>query len=211
MSQDRIELLNNIGFTWSVRKMSLITAAALNATAALNNAAVNEQSIIHTTNLNQKWHEQYDKLMEFKQQHGHCRVPNRYKSDEFLSWWVKSQREQYKSGEMENGRIDLLNSIGFEWSVQAEYINENRDKKWQEQYDKLVIFQQENGHCRVPCRYESDPYLGKWVKLQRELYKCGTMKKDRINPLNAIGFTRCVRDTHPGQKLSADQGLHEHL
>ncbi|KAL7514863.1 hypothetical protein ACHAXN_012150 [Cyclotella atomus] len=209
MSQDRIELLNNIGFTWSVRNTSLSTAAALNATAALNNAAVNEQSI-HTTNLNQKWHEQYDKLMEFKQQHGHCEVPNRYKSDEFLGWWVKTQREQYKSGEMENGRKDLLNSIGFEWSVQADPI-EIRHQKWQEQYDKLVTFQQENGHCRVPCRYKSDSYLGKWVKLQRELYKRGTMKEDWINLLNAIGFAWSVRDTHPGQKLLADQGLHEHL
>jgi hypothetical protein len=65
----------------------------------LNAAAADEQSIpIHTTNLNQKWQEQYDKLVSFQQQHGHCRVPYRYKNGLFLGWWVKSQREQYKHG-----------------------------------------------------------------------------------------------------------------
>jgi hypothetical protein len=39
---------------------------------------------------------------------------------------------------------------------------------WKQNYDSLVTFQQENGHCRVPGKYLSNPKLGYWVKLQRE-------------------------------------------
>ncbi len=39
---------------------------------------------------------------------------------------------------------------------------------WKQNYDALVAFQKETGHCRVPGKYNSNPKLGYWVKLQRE-------------------------------------------
>jgi hypothetical protein len=34
------------------------------------------------------------------------------------------------------------------------------DKKWNVKHDKLVEFEQKNGHCLVPCRHKEDAALG---------------------------------------------------
>ncbi|KAL3765123.1 hypothetical protein ACHAWO_009442 [Cyclotella atomus] len=158
---------------------------------------------------------QYDKLVAFQQENGHCRVRCRNEDDPDLGGWVKFQREKYKRGSMSQDRIDLRNNIGFTWSIKDKSLNAaaadgqsihtiNLNQKWHKQYEELLEFKQQHGH-RVPYCYKnglflgswvkSNPYLGKWAKMQREQYKNGTMIEDRINPLNAIGFSWSVRDT----------------
>jgi hypothetical protein len=85
----------------------------------------------------------------------------------------------------------MMFSLSFRKKKQVEphtVSNAAANERWQEQYDKLVTFQQENGHCRVPCRYKDNPDLGGWVKFQREKYKRRSMSQDRIDLLNNIGL-----------------------
>ena len=63
-----------------------------------------------------KWKKQYAKLVKFKQKHGHCRVPFRYKEDLALSLWVDIQRNDHGNNEIPQNRKDLLNKLGFVWS-----------------------------------------------------------------------------------------------
>ena len=129
------------------------------------------------------WDERFGELVKFKEENGHCNVPNRYDKNPSLGSWVSKQRQDYKKKGLTQDRIDKLNAIGFDW---------NRDMQWDIQWDnkfaELVKFKEENDHCNVPGRYDKNPSLGSWVSAQRQDYKKKGLTQDRIDRLNAIGF-----------------------
>jgi hypothetical protein len=63
----------------------------------------------------------YKALVEFKEAHGHCRVPMNVPE---LGKWAKYQRDQYvlrargKKAKITKEKIDMLTSIGFEDSLE---------------------------------------------------------------------------------------------
>ena len=61
------------------------------------------------------WEAKLELLEEFRQQHGHCRVPRDYDENPPLSTWVKRQRRLYKAGQVEQYRVERLESMGFVW------------------------------------------------------------------------------------------------
>ncbi|KAL9189602.1 hypothetical protein ACHAXT_009277 [Thalassiosira profunda] len=69
-----------------------------------------------------RWVIRYKELLEFRREHGHCRVPHGYASNRKLSWWVMNQRAQYAhraQGQktwLSEDRIQLLTDIGFIWT-----------------------------------------------------------------------------------------------
>mmetsp|Transcript_35766 Transcript_35766/g.75315 ORF Transcript_35766/g.75315 Transcript_35766/m.75315 type:complete len:519 (-) Transcript_35766:1441-2997(-) len=69
-----------------------------------------------------RWIIRYNELLEFRQEHGHCRVPHGYAPNRKLSWWVMNQRAQFayrnqgKKTWLSDDRIQLLNDIGFIWT-----------------------------------------------------------------------------------------------
>lgn len=70
-----------------------------------------------------RWMERYNELAEFKRANGHCNVPDRYMPNPKLATWVRNQRVQYRGSEkgkkssLTPSRIELLQEIGFQWSV----------------------------------------------------------------------------------------------
>ena len=61
------------------------------------------------------------------------------------------------------------------------------DRLWMESYRKLAAFQKANSHCNVAETFENTQ-LFNWVKAQRSSQKRGTMRKDREQLLNDLGF-----------------------
>jgi hypothetical protein len=67
------------------------------------------------------WGERYKELRQYKEEHGVCLVPARYKKNPKLSTWVHHKREQFKK--FKNGqlshiaseRIRILDKLGFTW------------------------------------------------------------------------------------------------
>ena len=55
-------------------------------------------------------------------------------------------------------------------------------------YERLVAYRKEHGDTKVPYTYHEDPQLGKWVSVQRGVYKRNHMSAERANLLNSIGF-----------------------
>lgn len=41
------------------------------------------------------------------------------------------------------------------------------DQQWEEMYQRLVRYKEENGDCLVPRKYDRDPKLSTWVETQR--------------------------------------------
>ena len=73
------------------------------------------------------------------------------------------------------------------------------DPNWEDRYFELQAFKREKGHCRVPARYKANPKLGRWVMTQRRQFTLlmqgypNTLTAERINRLEGIGFTWCIR------------------
>eukprot|EP00804_Cyclotella_cryptica_P021435 CCRYP_005787-RA/>CCRYP_005787-RA protein AED:0.02 eAED:0.02 QI:270/1/1/1/1/1/2/614/291 len=89
-------------------------------------------------------------------------------------------------------RIEILQYLPhFPWS-------KSHTERRQDNIDKLIRYQKENGHCRVPQRSEDG--LGRYVNNLREDYKiclrggkCRHLTNDMVEKLNGIGFEWTVK------------------
>ena len=126
--------------------------------------------------LDQQWEKMFAKLEKYRQQHGDCLVPYRYKEDPSLGRWVSNQRRN--CSKLNSIRRDRLDSIGFVWDP--------HDQQWEEMFAKLEKYRQQHGDCLVPYHYKEDPSLGKWVSNQRSNY--ANLSSTRRHRLDSIGF-----------------------
>lgn len=100
-SRAKIELLDSVGFSW-----------------------------VHESKRDQRWHELYGKLLEFKEGHGHCNVPKKYRDNMSLGSWVDYQRILYRQTKkiglernpnaISAERIRLLSALNFRWGTYKE-------------------------------------------------------------------------------------------
>jgi hypothetical protein len=139
------------------------------------------------------WKNQYEKLVEFKQKHGHCLVPRRYQEDVSLGMWAHRQRKLHAQNKMRQlDRKELLEELGFAWKAPKNAIEtataNAHDKNWQTQYEKLVEFKRKNGNCLVPKAYKADASLGDWVQTQRRYHIKGIIRVHRKALLEELGF-----------------------
>ena len=143
------------------------------------------------------WTLQYTKLLEFKRKTGHCRVTQRCKEDYSLGRWVSQQRYLHTKNAILKDRMDLLNKIGFAWKMNCQLSKVSiYDDKWFQQYEKLVVFQRQHKHCRVPTKYKEEPALGRWVDTQRKANTNQKMLPHREKLLNEIGFVWKIHLTY---------------
>ncbi|MFZ4596312.1 MAG: helicase associated domain-containing protein, partial [Verrucomicrobiaceae bacterium] len=89
LSQERIGLLEAIGFQWAVRDAS------------------NEDV----------WDARFQQLIAYKEAHGNCNVPSEWSENAQLGHWVNHQRGYLKRGDMESERKRRLDEIGFDWRL----------------------------------------------------------------------------------------------
>merc|ERR1712194_764747 len=64
--------------------------------------------------LGDRWMERYNELKQFNRANGNCDVPTKPTG---LGSWVHYQRARYKKGLLSDDRMQLLNDLGFTWSV----------------------------------------------------------------------------------------------
>jgi hypothetical protein len=164
---DRKELLDEIGFAWK-------------ATSAAGNYNKKKHD--------EYWHQQYEKLVEFKRKNGNCHVPQGYEKDVSLGNWVKTQRQIHSRNNLQLDRKELLDEIGFAWKFRGTGTGNYKRKTWHLQYEKLAEFKRKNGHCVVPQKYQEDVFFGKWVSYQRQMHAKNKLRLDRKELLDEIGF-----------------------
>ena len=76
--------------------------------------------------------------------------------------------------------------------------------RWDNTFDRLVVFKEKYGHCLVPNRYDEDRSLGAWVSTQRRNYKIlhsgssdhasTILTAERARKLDEIGFVWATSD-----------------
>ena len=80
-----------------------------------------------------EWDVRYNELLEYKEKHGDCKVPQHFKANKALGKWVAKQREQYKllkSGKhsfLTPYRLEKLEDVGFVWQVRTALETEVRN------------------------------------------------------------------------------------
>lgn len=156
----------------------------------------------------------FERLVRFKDEYGHCRVPRSYE-DSKLSNWVNGIRHtksklRQKGLELEEPplgkkilaktltaeRLERLNSIGFAWSVQGP------KAAWEDRFRECVEYHEHNG--RWPS--QSMGKLGEWVHKQRSTYakKDPNFMKTRVQKLDEVGFEWTPRGY---TRMSWDEGF----
>eukprot|EP00548_Thalassiothrix_antarctica_P009820 CAMPEP_0194159868 /NCGR_PEP_ID=MMETSP0152-20130528/78070_1 /TAXON_ID=1049557 /ORGANISM="Thalassiothrix antarctica, Strain L6-D1" /LENGTH=466 /DNA_ID=CAMNT_0038869493 /DNA_START=134 /DNA_END=1534 /DNA_ORIENTATION=- len=91
-------------------------------------------------------------------------------------------------------RIKMLENIGFVWKVDAySAIASLSQRHWDEMFEELSRFKDENGHSQVPVNNTPDRYnekLGTWVSMQRMLHRQGhvSLTPERKKRIESIGF-----------------------
>lgn len=150
-----------------------------------------------TTRGEEHWQKSYEKLKEYKHDHGHVLVPRQCEIPG-LGDWVTSQRQQYQEYRkgrptpLTKQRKELLDAIGFQFRIR------NRPE-WSSKYEELLEYRDKHGDTRVPQHFKENKALGKWVAKQREQYKIHKKGKhsfltpDRLEKLDRIGFVWSVR------------------
>jgi len=103
LTQGRIDLLEELGFTWTIRSRDSIAGDS--------------------------WNQRFEELKQFVLIHGHCAVPSRYPPNPELGIWVTMQRTHFRlfmelkgSGvddpamsSMNDERIEKLQKLNFVW------------------------------------------------------------------------------------------------
>jgi len=156
----------------------------------------------------------FQRLVQYKEDHGDCMVSKNYKEDEQLAKWVRAIREKktrlLKKGieveEVPPGkifaktltaeRLDRLNSIEFAWSGPGAKV---ALKDWFQDFtvdfdimfERLAQYKEEHGDCMVSKNYKEDAQLAKWVHGMRE--KKASMIKKGIE----------VEEVPPGEQILA--------
>jgi hypothetical protein len=170
MLEDRKQLLDELEFVWKVDKAD--------ADASLSQ---------------REWDEQLDRIIQFKEQYGHCDVPRSFTKGR-LGSWLCLQRAEARKGQLDTRRVHKLLSIGVTWG-------KNFDQRWEERFLLLKVFKEKHGHCHVPLS-ESIELKG-WVRKQRTFQKNGTLLPARKAKLDAIGLAWV------GEKRPAEHSRHD--
>jgi len=140
MTQERIEILNQLGFVF--------------ATSRTN---------IRSNSSELAWQRMYNKLVEYHKIHGHTNVPS---TTATLGQWCVRQRYLYRlKGEkrLSVDRIKQLNALGFKFKTRYQAL-------WDQRIQDLQQFKKLHGHCMVPRNYEPNKQLSFWVATQRKYY-----------------------------------------
>ena len=101
-----------------------------------------------------------------------------------ISKWVIRQRsyKRQRHPALSDEKIELLNSIGFEWEPFL--------SQFEIGFQKLIDFKTRESSCDVPqVHSEGDFKLGVWCNNIRKQRKTGKLDANRIRELDAVGFS----------------------
>ncbi len=111
--------------------------------------------------LEYQWNKGFEYLQKYVEEHGHSRVPNRLKYEDFnLGSWIGTQRQT--KDKLCFKKVQLLESLPqWSWDVSED--------QWNKGFEYLQKYVEKHGHAKILCdlKYENYP-LGQWAAVQRK-------------------------------------------
>jgi hypothetical protein len=87
IAEDKIRLLDALGFSWARKPPAVMVP----------------------------WEQNVNALKAFRKEHGHCNVPYNYLPNRALGHWVANLRQRKKHGTLAEDKILGLDALGFRW------------------------------------------------------------------------------------------------
>ena len=140
MTKERAKSLEDLGFQWKLQGSG---------------------SSLYNT----KWFQRCLELKQFQLEFGHTNVPQNYKPNPTLVFWINAQRVQRRKldkGEpspLSEERVKALDELGFVWYP--------RDKLWNNILAELEQYKASHGDSNVHQKFKEIPSLGDWVDGRR--------------------------------------------
>jgi hypothetical protein len=126
-----------------------------------------------------RWEMRFNELKEYKNKFGTCDVPLNSKEYKTLGVWVNKQKN--KKNKLTTFRLEKLNSIGFIWNILIE--------NWALNYNKLKMFKEENGHCRVLDKHDKSlSLMVKTIRIINNGNSKGRLTAEQKQKLDDLGF-----------------------
>jgi hypothetical protein len=181
LKSERIAALDAIGFEWILEPRGTLPL-------------LNQRGNMLT--VTQAWDAMFVALQQYREAHGNCLVPQRFKENPRLADWVSEQRMAYNRGQLDSERTSRLDELGFDWDP--------NNTHWEKYYRQLVEFKKEYGHTNVPQRSGKYAALGTWVRNQRaaKRYKRPIMA-ERAKRLDELGFIWMLVEPLSWEKMFA--------
>ncbi len=70
------------------------------------------------------WEALFQALVAFKENQGHCGVPDEWSENPQLGTWVSNQRRAFRKGKLSEERVARLEALGFEWDRIKKHVKE---------------------------------------------------------------------------------------
>ncbi|KAG7341217.1 helicase domain protein [Nitzschia inconspicua] len=159
ITPQQIDLLNSIDFAWN-----------------LTNKTSHE-----------KWIHEYFKLYWHHFQHNNTVISQSsgYNSD--FVYWVEMQKRDYKAEKLEQGKIDLLNDLNFDWTLDPQ-------ATWGDIYQQLSQYYKRFGSTLINTNINKE--LGMWTSELRILYSKGDLDPTWVTRLNHLKFDWKAEDVN---------------
>ena len=116
------------------------------------------------------WESKFERFCEYRNSHGHVRIPNSYKQYG-LGCWVSNQKTYFRKGEMDPGRADRMIQVGLPQLRE-------RDDCWDASFEK--VSRQRS--------WAENPRMARWITLQRVYWKWGWLDAKRKEKLDSLLF-----------------------
>ena len=131
------------------------------------------------------WDQHYAELVRFKDQYGHCKVPQLFKENPALGLWVRGQRAYRRKGMLPFEKIELLDKLGFVWEGRRRAAPRS---DWGDRFEDLQLYKNKHGHTNVPANSIEYSTLARWVILQRYLFRQSKLLEWKQALLEKEGF-----------------------
>ena len=106
------------------------------------------------------WEKAFALAADYSREHGHLKIPNRYKTADgySLGEWIRSQREKKRDGTLEKDKEERLNAIGMDWLS-------NQAREWETHFESCRRYYEKYGNLNMTTSYVSDDgfQLGLWL------------------------------------------------
>ena len=106
------------------------------------------------------WEKAFALAADYSREHGHLKIPNRYKTADgySLGEWIRSQREKKRDGTLEKDKEERLNAIGMDWLS-------NQAREWETHFESCRRYYEKYGNLNMTTSFVSEDgfQLGLWL------------------------------------------------
>ncbi|OSC23266.1 hypothetical protein B8W67_19895 [Mycolicibacillus koreensis] len=129
------------------------------------------------------WPAGYAEMLQYVAEHGHAKVPERWKSPRgfALGRWVTEFRRDYREGKLPRAAITELEAVpGWSWG--------GHDDRWRAGLAALREYTDGHGSACPPHRWVTDDgfRLGAWVATRRLDFRQGRLAENKVRLLSSL-------------------------